>query len=114
MTYQELVEFLNQHLGYPFLQDMAPDAALSAAQQGNLSDALTTEVLTALYQGNQCNTANDPVDRAHSFDGLARLRLRSQADDADPTIFRKVLKLSQELDNAFDQELIRQRNTTFS
>ena len=113
MTYQELIEFLNQHLGYPFLQDMAPDAALSAAQQGKLNDALTAEVLTALYLGNQCNAANAPVDRAHSFDGLADLRLRSQADDSDPTIFRKVLKLSQELDNAFDQELIRQRNAAF-
>ncbi len=114
MTYQELIEFLNQHLGYPFLQDMAPDAALRAAQQGKLNDALTAEVLTALYLGNQCNAANALVDRAHSFDGLARLRLRSQADDSDPTIFRKVLKLSQEIDNAFDQELIRQRNAAFS
>ncbi|MCK9188613.1 hypothetical protein [Acidithiobacillus sp.] len=114
MTYQELIEFLDQHLGYPFLQDMAPDAALSAAQQGKLNDALTSEVLTALYLGNQCNAANAPVDRAHSFDGLARLRLRSQADDSDPTIFRKVLKLSQEIDHAFDQELIRQRNENAS
>ena len=114
MTYQELIEFLNQHWGYPFLQDMAPDAALRAAQQGRLNDALTSEVLTALYLGNQCNAASAPVDRAHSFDGLARLRLRSQADDSDPTIFRKVLKLSQEIDHAFDQELIRQRNENAS
>ncbi len=113
MTYQELVQFLNQHLGYPFLEDMTPEAALRAAQEDKLDDALTAEVLNSLYQGNQCQSANDPVDRAHSFDGLAHLRLRTQADDADPLLFRKVLKLSQELDNAFDQELICQRNAAF-
>ncbi len=109
MTYQELVVFLNQHLGYPLLGEHSPEAALQAAQAGSLEDPLIAEVLTSLYQGNQCQTITDSVDRAHSFDGLARLRLRAQADDADPVIFRKVLKLSQELDNAFDQELIRQR-----
>ena len=114
MTYQQLIEFLDRHLGYPFLPDMGPDAALRAAQQGGLDDALTTEVLTALYQGNQCKSVDDPVDRARSFDGLAHLRLRSQADDTDPAVFRKVLKLSQELDNAFDQELIRQRDAALS
>ncbi|MBU2738325.1 hypothetical protein [Acidithiobacillus concretivorus] len=109
MTYQELVEFLNHHLGYPLLGDLSPAEALASAQNNTLEDPLTAEVLIAIYQGNQCQALSDPVDRAHSFDGLARLRLRAQADDADPFIFRKVLKLSQELDNAFDQELIRQR-----
>ncbi|MEY2333054.1 hypothetical protein GL267_010605 [Acidithiobacillus ferrianus] len=109
MTYQELLRFLDQRLGYPLLQDMTPDAALHAARQGTLSDALTTEILLDIYQANQCTTVSDPVDRARCFDGLARLRLRSQAEDADPALFRKVLKLSQELDNAFDQELLHQR-----
>lgn len=109
MTYEELVVFLEQHLGYPFLGESSPAAALQAAQDNALEDPLTAEILKAIYQGNQCQSVSDPVDRAHSFDGLARLRLRAQADDADPVMFRKVLKLSQELDNAFDQELIRQR-----
>lgn len=114
MTYQELVTFLNQHLGYPFLGEHNPETALKAAQDDTLGDPLNAEVLLSLYQGNQCQALTDNVDRAHSFDGLARLRLRAQADDADPIIFRKVLKLSQELDNAFDQELIQQRKDAAS
>ncbi|MHB1532785.1 hypothetical protein [Acidithiobacillus sp.] len=109
MTYTELLDFLDHHLNYPFLDGHASATVLAAAQAGQVADPLTQEVVLELFRANACATVSDPVERAASFNGLASLRLRSQADDSDPHLFRKVLKLSQELDNAFDQELIRQR-----
>ncbi|WP_437557504.1 hypothetical protein [Acidithiobacillus sulfuriphilus] len=109
MTYTELLDFLDQHLNYPFLEGHNSATILAAAQSGQVEDPLTREVVLELFRANACTSVSDPVERATSFNGLASLRLRSQADDSDPHLFRKVLKLSQELDNAFDQELIRQR-----
>lgn len=109
MTYAELIQFLDSHLGYSLTAGQDVEAALAAAQAGTMTDPLAQEILVAIYSGNGCDSIDATVDRARSFDGLAALRLRSQADDSDPVLFRKVLKLSETLDRAFDEEIIRQK-----
>jgi len=109
MTYAELIQFLDTNLGYTLTAGQDLEGLLAAARAGALEDPLAQEILLAIYSGNACDGIEAPVDRARSFDGLAALRLRSQADDADPTLFRKVLKLSETLDRAFDEEVIRQK-----
>ncbi len=109
MTYAELIHFLESHADISFGKNQDLASAIAAAKAGQ-GDPLTNEILLRLYEANSCDSPEALVDRAKSFEGLAPLRLRSQADDADPQLFRKVLKLSQELDKAFDQESIRARN----
>ncbi len=111
MTYEQLIGFLETRIGYTLTQGKEISGAIDQALAKEFPDPLAAEILLALYRGNQCQSPSDGVDRARSFEGLAQLRLRSQADDADPQLFRRVLKLSQELDNAFDQESIRQRSS---
>ncbi|MGK9451602.1 hypothetical protein ACSSZE_10155 [Acidithiobacillus caldus] len=109
MTYAELIQFLDTHLGYTLTSGRDLEALLAEAKAGKMEDPLAQEILVAIYSGNACDGIAAPVDRARSFDGLAALRLRSQADDSDPALFRKVLKLSETLDRAFDEEVIRQK-----
>ncbi|WP_308388117.1 hypothetical protein [Acidithiobacillus sp. AMEEHan] len=109
MTYAELMEFLDRHVSFPLLHGQDVGSALQAAKSGSLPDALATEILTGIYQANACNAPDSAVTRADSFSGLAALRLRSQADDADAQLFRQVLQLSQTLDRAFDEETLRQK-----
>ncbi len=111
MTYEELIVFLDTHIGYSLTHGKEVSGAIDLAISGEFPDPLAAEILLALYRGNQCQSPTGGVDRTRSFEGLASLRLRSQADDADPQLFRSVLKLSQELDKAFDQESIRNRSS---
>ncbi|MBU2753413.1 hypothetical protein HFU84_01585 [Acidithiobacillus sp. CV18-2] len=109
MTYAELMEFLDSHVSFSLLHSQDVDSALSAAEAGTLEDPLASEVLTGIYRANACSAPDSEVTRADSFSGLAALRLRSQADDADAQLFRQVLQLSQTLDRAFDEETLRQK-----
>lgn len=109
MTYAELIEFLENHVNFSLLQGKDVAAALHAAESGALDDPIAREVLLSIYRSNDCSAVNAEVNRANSFSGLAPLRLRSQADDADAKLFRQVLQLSQTLDQAFDEETLRRK-----
>jgi hypothetical protein len=109
MIYSELIQFLENHLTYSLLHGSDVASALQAAESGNNSDALASEVLLGIYRSNHCSGPESEVNRADSFSGLAPLRLRSQADDADANLFRQVLQLSENLDRAFDEESLRQK-----
>lgn len=110
MTYGELLRFLHQNLNYPILLvNDDPAATLAAAQQGRLDDKVVERALTDIFKGNRCNDAQSPVERAQTISALAQLRLHSMRDDADPAEFRKVLMLSQQIDKAFDAEIINQK-----
>lgn len=111
MTFAELMGFLHTHLNYPWLTEHGDvTATWEAARAGTLSDPVVAEAMTLIYQGNGCTGIDSALERATTITALAPLRLKSQADDASPELFRKVLKLSQETDNAFDQELIGRRD----
>ena len=111
MTYTDLIEFLESHMSFSLLHGEDVAGAVRAAEAGTLDDPLASEVLLRVYRSNDCSDANAEVTRADSFTGLAPLRLRSQADDADAQLFRQVLQLSQTLDRAFDEETLRQKHS---
>ncbi|MEY2341335.1 hypothetical protein AB4090_04405 [Acidithiobacillus sp. IBUN Pt1247-S3] len=111
MTYAELIEFLESHVNFSLLHGQDVASAVRAAEAGTLHDPLASEVLASTYKSNKCTSVASEVTRADSFSGLAQLRLRSQADDADPQLFRQVLQLSQNLDRAFDEDTLRQKKS---
>ncbi|MEK8089347.1 hypothetical protein [Thermithiobacillus plumbiphilus] len=110
MTYAELLNALQDLLDYPILLvNEDPGATLAAAQAGQLDDKIVEKALVDIYNGNDCTDLDCALERHAVINSLGQLRLQTMRDDADPKDFRKVLMMSQQIDKAFDNEILTQK-----
>lgn len=108
MTFQELMEFLDQQSGFHFIQGKDLTATLEEAKNTGLPNPLLGKAILAIHQHAQCQSLDDPITRTDAFNAIGPLRLSTMADDAHPDDVKTILKLTYEIDKAFDFKITRE------
>lgn len=101
MTYAQLLETLQTRTGYTLLCGNA-DATLIAATDGRHPDAFLGEVVSMIYVWCALSDIHAEVERAAVVNALGPLRRRYMADEGGAADFRRLSRIIEAIDAAFD------------
>ncbi len=108
MTLAELINYLDQHSGYPFLDGDVMET-LTRARAGDHKDPYAGEFVAALADGCNCGDVDCLLQRADAVKSLGQTRLKYMKDDAPVEGFRLVEKSITTMDAAFNEEALREK-----
>ncbi|MCG5523922.1 hypothetical protein LRB11_03115 [Ectothiorhodospira haloalkaliphila] len=107
MTLSELLSHLDAHTGLGLL-DGSPQETLDKARDGEHTGPIAGEIVKALG-GDGERDAQTLIERAQAVKALGPLRLKYMGDDAPVEGFRMVEKTITGIDEAFNEEALKEK-----
>lgn len=103
MTFLELLEQLESHLGYHQVPLYSGATSLkNLFESSPLHHDFMRRLAQSIYAGNHCRRLHDPVDRGATFEAVAPLRLEVlRCDRTDVDLVRLIEELCVALDRIF-------------
>lgn len=108
MTLAELLEHIDQNTDLPALDGDA-QATMDKAVQGTHRANVIGEIIRTVVESNGCENAQCALERANVVTPIGPIRLKYMADDAPVEGFRMVENFIRAVDDAFNDEALRQR-----
>lgn len=108
MTLRELLEYLDSHTSFGFM-DGTPQETLDKARGGEHARPMAGEIIAAIAAGCGCDDVEASLARVDTVNALGPTRLKYMADDAPVEGFRAVEGTIHAIDGAFNDEALRQK-----
>ncbi|MDH5257203.1 MAG: hypothetical protein OEX07_04325 [Gammaproteobacteria bacterium] len=107
MTFQELFIYLNENTKYDFITDTSP---LEGAINGKHENELIGDIISSVAKSCGCETVDQTLLRQDVVKALGPIRLKYMKDDAPVEGFRLVEGTVPVIDQAFNDEALKNRN----
>ncbi len=110
MTLAELLNHIAENTDLPVLDGDAAET-LEKAKADAHREPVVAEIIRTLTEKNDCSTVECTLERAQVVTPLGPIRLKYMADDAPVEGFRMVENFIRAVDDAYNDEALRQRHS---
>ena len=108
MTLAELMNHIAENTDLPVLDGAAPET-LEKARADRHREPVMGEIMRTIVEKNACSDVDCVLERAAVVTPLGPVRLKYMADDAPVEGFRLVENFIRAVDDAYNDEALRQR-----